>query len=81
MRKLMVLALGLVFTLGTVTAFAQDTPPKKSGKKKGCKKGGKKTPKKGTGAALRLSAEIAPPCGGLLLAAPSAAADGSAPLE
>ena len=50
MRKLMVLALGLAFTLGTVTTFAQDTPPKKSGKKKGGKKGGTKTPKKGTGA-------------------------------
>jgi hypothetical protein len=49
MRKLMVLALGLAFGLGTVTAFAQDTPPKKSSKKKGGKKGGKKTPKKTTG--------------------------------
>jgi hypothetical protein len=50
MKKLMVLALGLSFMLGTVTAFAQDTPPKKSGKKKGGKKGGKKTPKKDGGA-------------------------------
>jgi len=50
MRKLMVLALGLAFALGTVTAFAQDTPPKKSSKKKSGKKGGKKTPKKSGGA-------------------------------
>ena len=52
MKKLMALALGLAFSLGTVTAFAQDTPPKKSGKKKGGKKGGKKAPKKGTGTAF-----------------------------
>ncbi|HXB66825.1 MAG TPA: hypothetical protein VNY05_01170 [Candidatus Acidoferrales bacterium] len=50
MRRLMVLALGLAFALGTVNAFAQDTPPKKSGKKKGGKNGGKKIPKRGTGA-------------------------------
>jgi hypothetical protein len=53
MKKLMVLALGLAFTLGTVTAFAQGTPSKKSGKKKGGKKGGKKAAKKGTGAGAR----------------------------
>ena len=46
MKKLMVLALGLSFALGTVTAFAQDNPPKKSGKKKAGKKGGKKSAKK-----------------------------------
>jgi hypothetical protein len=46
MKKLMVLALGLSFVLGTVTAFAQDTPPKKSSKKKSGKKAPKKAPKK-----------------------------------
>jgi len=49
MRKLMVLALGLAFTFGTVTAFGQGTPAKKGGKRKGGKKGGKKAPKKGSG--------------------------------
>lgn len=53
MKKLMVLVLGLAFALGTVTAFGQSTPSKKSGKKKGGKKGGKKAPKKGTGAGAR----------------------------
>jgi hypothetical protein len=52
MRKLIVLALGLAFALGTVTAFAQDTPPKKSGKKKSGKKGGKKASKKAQAPAL-----------------------------
>jgi hypothetical protein len=51
MKKLMVLALGLSFVLGTVTAFAQDTPPKKSSKKKSGKKA-PKTPKKDGGKAV-----------------------------
>ena len=47
MKKLMVLALGLSFLFGTVMVFAQDMPPKKSGKKKSGKKGSnKKAPKK-----------------------------------
>ena len=46
MKKLMVMALGLSFMLGTVTAFAQDTPAKKTGKKKTGKKAAKKSPKK-----------------------------------
>jgi hypothetical protein len=46
MRKMMVLALGLAFAMGTVTAFAQNAPAKKSAKKKSGKKGGKKAPKK-----------------------------------
>lgn len=52
MKKLMVLALGLSFVFGTVTAFAQDTPSKKSGKKKSGKKGGKKAAKKGAAASF-----------------------------
>ena len=52
MKKLMVLALGLAFAMGTATAFAQNAPPKKSGKKKPGKKGGKKAPKKNGSATL-----------------------------
>ena len=52
MKKLMVLALGLAFAMGTVTAFAQGAPAKKSAKKKPGKKGGKKAPKKNGSATL-----------------------------
>jgi hypothetical protein len=49
MKKLMTLALGLAFVLGTTVAFAQEAPKKEDTKKPG-KKGGKKkkeeTPKK-----------------------------------
>jgi hypothetical protein len=51
MKKLMTLALGLAFVLGTTSMFAQDSPKQETGKKKGGKKGGKKkseAPKKGS---------------------------------
>jgi hypothetical protein len=48
-KKLMTLMLGLSLALGSVAVtFAQDTPPKKSGKKK-TKKKAPKTPKKDGG--------------------------------
>ena len=46
----MTLTLGLSLALGCVAiSFAQDTPPKKSGKKKTSKKKAPKTPKKDGG--------------------------------
>jgi len=48
MKKLMTLALGLSFLMGTVSLFAQDKKeePKKESKKKGGKKKKEEAPKK-----------------------------------
>jgi hypothetical protein len=48
MKKLMTLALGLAFVLGTTSMFAQEKKEdtKKEGKKKGGKKKKEETPKK-----------------------------------